>query len=86
MKYFKFKLLENQQSFLKIYHVHLFHLCLMIPINLLHGYQLENYQITRFLHFAYTHLLFRIKGSQRQKLDRTKKAILLFIVANGLFF
>lgn len=51
----------------------------MIFRNLLLAFQLENYHPSRFLKFSYTHGKFRFIGSKRQKLDWTKKAILLFI-------
>lgn len=57
----------------------------MIPYNLLLFFQLENYHITRFLTLVYQHFSLRIKGSQRQKLDWTFKATLLFIGSLGLF-
>ena len=51
----------------------------MQPILL--AFQLENYQIFRFLCFIYTHPTFWIKGSERQKLERTHKTILLFSIS-----
>ena len=58
---------------------------MMIPINLLHIFQLENYDIARFLKFAYSHFKFRFKGSKRQHLVWTHKAIILFLMANVTF-
>ena len=53
----------------------------MVFRNLLLAFQLENYQVRRFLRFAYTHWMFRFKGSERQKLDWTKKAVVLFVLS-----
>jgi UDP-N-acetylmuramoyl-tripeptide--D-alanyl-D-alanine ligase len=56
----------------------------MLFRNLLLAFQLEQYQPSRFLKFSYTHWQFRYKGSKRQTLDWTKKAMLLFGVSIGI--
>lgn len=57
----------------------------MIPINLLLALQLENYDIVRFLKFAYSHFKFWVKWSSRQRLVRTNKAIAIFVLVMVIF-
>jgi len=56
----------------------------MIFTNLLLALQLENYQNSRFLKFIYTRPLFWLIWSERQRLDWTKKAVLLLFLASVL--
>ena len=58
---------------------------MMIPINLLHAFQLENYDIVRFLRFAYSRFWFWFVGSKRQHLVWTKKAVGIFVLADAIF-
>ena len=51
----------------------------------MHALQLENYDIVRFLKFAYSHFWFWFAGSKRQHLVRTNKAIIIFLLTNIIF-